>query len=266
MLMNEIIDIMEKIAPSNLAMVKDNIGLSFGSKNTEVKKILVALDAVDAVVDEAIELNAKAIITHHPMIFSPINQIDTDTSLGKRIQKMSKYDICHFVAHTNYDAVESGVNDIMFEHLGLNSKGYIMDMENTGVFYGRTAELPSTMKNISLESFAKFVGNKLNLDTIQYCGDPKNIVKKLAISCGSAAKEAFFEAAVANQCDTYITGDIKYHMALYALDLGLNLVDAPHYYAENLSMAPLAKYLRQHIGSKAEVVVSSINASPFNRI
>lgn len=115
----ELISWMEAFANPKLAMENDRIGLQIGSADVEVKGILVTLDVTEAVVDEAIAKGANWIIGHHAIIYQPLKQIRTDSPAGRLLQKCIKHDIQVYIAHTNLDAAEDGVNDVLAEKLGL---------------------------------------------------------------------------------------------------------------------------------------------------
>jgi len=116
----EIIQMLERLAPKSLAYDWDKVGLQLGSLNQKMDQVLVTLDVVDEVVDEAIAMNAKLIIAHHPLIFNPLKSILTDTYAGKLIKKLLLNDIAVYVAHTNLDIAKGGVNDLLADYLGLS--------------------------------------------------------------------------------------------------------------------------------------------------
>lgn len=116
---HEVIQLFEQFAPKELAMEGDKIGLLVGSLNQPVKNVLVALDVVENVVDEAIDKDAQLIISHHPLIYHPLKTIRTEESYGRIISKLLKHDIALYAAHTNLDVTFGGVNDLLAEKLGL---------------------------------------------------------------------------------------------------------------------------------------------------
>lgn len=118
----DIVAFMEDIAPSTLAESWDNTGLAVGDYGHIVKKVLVALDVVDSVVEEAIEIGADLILTHHPMLlFRKINSITKNDALGGRIYKLIENQIAALSAHTNLDVAKGGTNDILAEIIGLTN-------------------------------------------------------------------------------------------------------------------------------------------------
>ncbi|EGL19948.1 MULTISPECIES: Nif3-like dinuclear metal center hexameric protein [unclassified Paenibacillus] len=114
-----VIQLFEKLAPKHYAVPDDKIGLQLGTLQKEIKKILVALDVTDEVVDEAIRTGADLIIAHHAIIFRPLAHLQTDTPAGRLYEKLIKSDIAVYIAHTNLDVAEGGINDLMAEALGL---------------------------------------------------------------------------------------------------------------------------------------------------
>lgn len=120
---HEIIQLFEQFCPKEYAVEGDRekIGLQIGRLNRQVNKVLVALDVLEEVVDEAIEKGAQLIIAHHPLIFHPLRSIATDTPTGRVIEKLIKHDIAVYAAHTNLDVAKGGVNDLLAEAIGLSN-------------------------------------------------------------------------------------------------------------------------------------------------
>lgn len=115
----EVIQVFEQFSPKSLAMEGDKIGLQVGSLNKPVTKVLVALDVLEEVVDEAIEKGVQLIIAHHPPIYRPMGKITPDNASGRIITKLIKHDIAVYAAHSNLDVAKGGVNDLLAEALGL---------------------------------------------------------------------------------------------------------------------------------------------------
>ncbi|MYL47936.1 Nif3-like dinuclear metal center hexameric protein [Halobacillus litoralis] len=117
----DIIREFEKWSPKGLAFEWDNVGLQVGTLNKPVKNIMVTLDVLENVVDEAIEKKVDLIIAHHPLLFVKLNQINLDTPKGRIVQKLIKHDITVYAAHTNLDIATGGVNDVMAELIGVTN-------------------------------------------------------------------------------------------------------------------------------------------------
>lgn len=126
---NKIIKIMNEIAPESLAESWDNVGLLVGNADSEVDRVLVALEATEAVVDEAISSNIDLIICHHPLLFKPLKRITDADPIGKLVRKLIKNDISLYAAHTNLDIAKGGTNDYVAEILELD---LVQGLEKTG--------------------------------------------------------------------------------------------------------------------------------------
>jgi len=255
---HEIAALIEKLAPLELAGDYDNVGLIVGRGTADVTRVLLALDATSPVINEAVTLGAQLIIVHHPPIWTAIKRINDATPQGCKLLTLAERSIAVYAAHTNLDACEGGINDILFDILKLKNKE-LFHQDKPNVFFGRAGTLSVPM---ALSKFARFVQDKLNLDAAVFCGDPDAIVRKVGIIGGSGARDAEFADALAIGCDTYITGDIKHDAALSAQDLGLNLIDATHYGSEIVFAAPLKKYLEENFPN-LEIIISKAEKPPF---
>lgn len=114
-----IIQLMEELAPKHYAVPDDKIGLQLGTLHKEISNVLIALDINDEVVNEAIRVRANLIIAHHAIIFRPLSHLQTDSVAGRLYEKLIKNDIAVYIAHTNLDVAEGGVNDMMADAIGL---------------------------------------------------------------------------------------------------------------------------------------------------
>ncbi|WP_033541080.1 Nif3-like dinuclear metal center hexameric protein [Planococcus sp. CAU13] len=127
----QIIEEFEKWSPKYLAMEGDPIGLHVGTLNKKVGRVLVTLDVNEAVVDEAIAKGAELIIAHHPPIFRPMKNLQTDLPQGRLMEKLIKHDIAVYAAHTNLDVAFGGVNDLLAQALGLQDTEVLVQTYET---------------------------------------------------------------------------------------------------------------------------------------
>jgi dinuclear metal center YbgI/SA1388 family protein len=114
-----IIQFMEQFAPKRYALADDSIGLQLGTLNKPVSKVLVALDVTIEVIAEAIQEKAELIIAHHAIMYRPIKHLRLDLPAGKLYEGLIKNDIAVYIAHTNLDVADGGVNDILASAIGL---------------------------------------------------------------------------------------------------------------------------------------------------
>lgn len=137
----EIIRIIEEFAPINYAYQWDNVGLQIGSRKDEIQRILTTLEVTEAVLDEAIENNVQMIITHHPMIFSPLKKIIKEDLKGRLVYKAIQNNIAIYAAHTNMDIAPGGLNDYIVGLLNLKNIE-ILDMTEKESYYKLAVFIP----------------------------------------------------------------------------------------------------------------------------
>lgn len=210
--------------PKELSCSWDGDGFEVcGDKHREVKRVLIALDVTNEVIDKAIGEKYDVIISHHPLFFKGLKEISVLSPDGERAVKLIKNDISVMTFHTRLDAVGGGVNDTLAALLGLCN---LETVEYNGEALVRVGELKCEM---SAKDFAVLVKEKLGAPsvTLSECGKS---VKRVALLGGSGSGE--IKVGIFAGADTYVTGELKYHDYLSAQDLGVNLISAGHFYTE----------------------------------
>lgn len=237
----DILNFLEVLAPGYMKMDWDNIGLLCGSKRKEIRSILVALDPFEGVCQEAVEMGVDMIITHHPLIFQPPKAVTDESELGRSIAILLRNDICAVNAHTNLDCAPGGVNDILASKLGLQNIQVLSPagLTESGAPWGLLR--CGNTETQTLAQFLCFVKNRLGCEGLRYVDGGKS-VSKISVGGGSCA-DCLAEVADAG-CDTFITADVKYNQFWQAKELGINLIDAGHFYTENPVVAALAEKLQ----------------------
>lgn len=211
-------------APRELAENWDNVGLLVGDPEAEVHRVLVALDVTPQVVDEAIEKGCQLIAAHHPVMNCAWNQVQTvrtDDRQGRVLTELIRHGIAAICMHTNLDAAEGGVNDILAEKLGLTQPEMLTE-EKIGRIGTLKCEIP-------LVEFTHSVIELLGCNGLRYV-DAGRPVHRVAV--GGGACGCYIPQAVAAGCDTFVTSDLKYNDFLDTE--GLNLIDAGHFPTENV--------------------------------
>ncbi len=220
MKISDIITRLEKEFPTELAYEWDNVGLLVGDRNREVTTVVTCLDVTEDTIEFAKNAGAELIISHHPVIFSPINRINGDSKIGKLLMDAIENKIAVYSAHTNCDKAEKGINTRLAEMFDLTDAE---PLEEDGL--GRIGNLG---KSISFCEFAKLVEEKLSTK-VRFCGDTKKEIKRVAI-CSGAGGDVLF-SAIEKGADVLITGDTKYHQMLDSKD-DINIIDAGHFGTE----------------------------------
>ena len=235
---HEILAFLETLAPRAMKMDWDNVGLLCGSKKQTVTKVLVALDPFEGVCEEAAAWGADLMVTHHPLIFQALKSITDETSIGRSIQLLCRNSISAVNAHTNLDCAPGGVNDRLAAALGLFQIEVIdpMGVDEHGAQWGLLRK--GIVEEQPLSEFLSVVKHALGCEGLRYVDGGKS-VRKVAVGGGACASELM--DAYGAGCDTFVTSDVKYNQFWDAKDLGMNLIDAGHFYTENPVTACLAE-------------------------
>jgi len=131
MRIGEIIAKLEQWAPPYLQESYDNSGLIVGNPSWETSGVLVALDCLESVVDEAIAKRVNLIVAHHPIVFSGLKRFNGGSYIERVVMKAIKHDIAIYAIHTNLDNVLWGVNAKIMELLGIEEFKILQPMKNT---------------------------------------------------------------------------------------------------------------------------------------
>lgn len=232
----EIKDEIHKMAPFSTAMSFDNVGILVGDPQQNVTRVLLALDVTRSVVEEACALGAELIISHHPVIFTPLKQL-TANSIPYRLAQKG---IAVISAHTNYDLAPKGVNFCLAKALRLSNLEPFQFDEKTGLALGLVGDL-SADPDLSPQAFAQYVKEKLHCGGVKYTQGDRSI-RKVAVGCG-ASSDLIFDA-IGCGADAFVTGESKHHELLAAAEHGITMVDAGHFNTEDVAMEPLGKILQ----------------------
>lgn len=233
-----IYDAIDRLAPFWLTMDFDNTGILVGDRNREVSCALLALDCTPAVVEQAKQLGAQLIVTHHPVIFHPLKRVNEDAVVYLLIRS----DIAVISAHTNLDIAQGGVNDALASAIGLRDcRGLELLNEQTGAWLGRIGTLPEPL---SPEAFAAHVKSCLNASSVKFAAVPR-VIRTVALCSGSGAD--CLDAAISAGADALLTSEVKQHEYLAAAAAGISIFDAGHFDTEDIVIEPLRDYLAKEI-------------------
>lgn len=241
----------------------DNAGFLVGHADKQVTDVLVCLDITLPVIQEAMELGAQLIVAHHPVIFTPVRSITDESVVGRRLLLLTEAGIGAICAHTNLDASQDGVNDVLARTLGLAE---IRQLHRSGIDgqgreygIGRIGHMTNTELQ-EASRFAEHVKAALHAGCVRY-HDAGRTVYHVAVGGGSCGN--MLPDVVAAGCDTFVTSDIKHDIFVDAADYGINLIDAGHFATEDVICQPLADAL-QTAFPQLHVVKSKICGEVFS--
>ncbi|MBU1343117.1 MAG: Nif3-like dinuclear metal center hexameric protein [Proteobacteria bacterium] len=257
----DILELLNTIAPFNIAEDWDNSGLQAGNLNWEVKKVMIGLDVSMPLMIAAKEWNSDLVLTHHPLMIRPEKSIDFDKMPGSAIEISAKQKISIISAHTNLDKANDGLNDYFAAKIGLK-KVKIFFIDNSSLMptdemigIGRIGVLESPMV---LKQFVHQIKENLNLSYLRVTGDMQLPVSKIAVCTGSGG--SFLDVFLKSDADVYITGDIKYHEARLVEEYSKGLIDVGHFGSEHMAIDLLSGKLSQAIQSAGlKIKIKSFN-------
>ncbi len=215
-----VIDVLETAYPPALAEEWDTgIGLTCGDRSAAVSGVLFAVDVDDAVVAQAEELGAELLVTHHPLLFAPVQSVAADGVQGGLVHRLIRAGIAHFAAHTNADKAVGGVNDALAAVLGLTDlrplvpdpAGALPDGHSqsgrTGT--GRIGRLPG---RTTLEAFVELAAGVLpaTVGGVRAAGRADRTIEVVAVCGGAGGSE--LPAATAAGAQVYLTSDLRHHL------------------------------------------------------
>ncbi len=237
----DIYKILDEISPFELQEKWDNSGLIVGNMEDEFDNLYISIDLDENILND-IPSNSL-IITHHPLIFSPLKTVNFDSYSSKLLKILIKKDISLISMHTNIDKTH------LNKYVSKDILGFQLEDEQDFICNANT--------NISFDDLTKLVSNKLNLK------HPKTVkchehVKTIAITTGSGM------SLISNiEADCFLTGDIKYHDAMEAQSRGISLIDIGHWESEQYFSKLLMGLLPGNLKKKELKAIMSNSNNPF---
>ena len=247
----EIYRLFDEKYPLSLREEWDNDGLML-SPDTEktVTRVLIALDVSEAVAKHAVENGFDLIVSHHPLIFTPLASVTPNDTIAKRAISLLSNGISVFSFHTRLDAVKGGVNDTLASICGLTEvKAFGGDN-----LLGRVGVLPN---EATLDAFASEIGKALSTNYLFYAGNRP--VRRVAVVGGSG--KSMIGDALKTGADTFLSGRFSYEAMIEAEAMGMNLVEAGHFATENPVLEVLRRDLLAFDPTLTVETVSSYNIS-----
>ncbi|XMB87311.1 Nif3-like dinuclear metal center hexameric protein [Mycoplasmatota bacterium WC44] len=246
----KIIDLITEDFPLELQHENDNSGLQVGSVHKIIKRVLITLDITKDVIDEAIINEVDLILSHHPLNFNPLRNVNYDEYYGYLISKVIENNISVFSMHTNYDKAEKGMNYQLVKNLGANDimqSGY-----NDFLFTGK-------IKESDLTEFVDLIKNTYKRENIRYCGNSDVAISRIGIIGGSGGDYSDVDSAIKEGVDIFLTCDTKSSRMRYAVENGLNVLDLSHN-IEEIFVDHMEKIISK---TGIEVLKSNIQTDPY---
>jgi GTP cyclohydrolase I len=257
MRVSDIIAEIEAVAPPETAMEWDNVGLQVGAADERCDGVVVTLEVTPEVADEAARVGANLIVSHHPLIFSPLRALRTDRPLGALVRRLLEDRTAVYSAHTNLDAAPGvGTAAALAKALGLDEFAPLIEQGEVGL-----GAVGNVEGGLPVEAIIGRIRRSLAPERLTVVGETDRVVQRLALMPGSGGDAV--EPAASAGAEVLVCGDLQHHDALDALALGLTAIDATHYATERPVVTMLADYLRGRLPHDVRVLTSEVVTDPF---
>ncbi|WP_432546712.1 Nif3-like dinuclear metal center hexameric protein [Kineococcus sp. SYSU DK004] len=265
---------LETVHPPRWAQPWDAVGLVCGDPEQPVRRVLLAVDPVEAVVDEALERGADLLLVHHPLLLRPVSSVAATTPKGRLVHRLVRAGCALYVAHTNADAGGPGVSDALARVLDLDHLEPLeplpQEPDRPDLGIGRVGRLAAPER---LADFAARVAEALpeTEQGVRVAGDPDALVQRVAVCGGSG--DSLFERVRASGADVFVTADLRHHPASEARERAAfdaggapHLVDVSHWASEWPWLAGAADRLVAAVAASGRTVdahVSTTRTDPW---
>jgi len=238
---------LELIAPVRFAFDFDRVGLQVGDSDAPVRSAVVSLDRSIAAIEFASTIGAQLLVSHHPLLLHPLATVTESTYEARVARRLIRANLNFIAAHTNWDSARGGINDALAHLLGLHSvedfgSGAMVATAAGPVLQqaaGRIGTLPDAFSGVE---FAALLKERLGIAPLMFCAADR-VIKRVAVVGGAADGE--WRAAHAAGMDILVTGEVKQHVGLEAMESGFSIAAAGHYATEQPGVAWLRDRLAE---------------------
>jgi len=256
MTIEEFIEKLERVLPFDAGLENDKLGLQIKTYNGEISKVLVCYELTHGAIEEAKRYKANLIISFHPLIYYPLQNILNTDRVGTLVQELIRNSISLVVCHTNFDAYRNGTSWIFAKMIGLDVKGFLSENANFqnfgfGVFGEYTPEI----------SVLEFLGriSDVTFSPLRWCKGKRDFISKVAVVAGSGF--SFAEIAFEKNIDAFVTADISYHN-FHKYNGKMMLVDPGHWEMEYFVAYALKELLEETFNGDLKFFVSNVYTNP----
>lgn len=232
MTVGQVLHLLDELAPATLAEPWDNVGLIVGSPAQQVDTLLVTLDVSREALTQAAELGTQLIISHHPLLFHPRQNLRETDAEGALLCGLVRGGLSLIAAHTNWDCVAGGSNDALCQALGLKAP------TDPGLY-----RMVSLDVSLDIRAFARLAEAALGAVARVY---PSQGPITRVLVCGGAGGEAVPSAL---KCGAHlmVTGELKHHELCELLHAGVGVIELGHAESEMPGVYALAKGLQNRM-------------------
>jgi dinuclear metal center YbgI/SA1388 family protein len=257
--LSQVVEIADRLFPFQEAEPWDNVGIQIGDPDRVIKSVAFSLDPTPQTVEFAARNLCQLLVTHHPVLLEPIRSIKPDNLSGRTLLAAARLGVDIVSLHTNLDAAPGGLNDHLARTMGLQ--------EVTTPAPARCARLGRLPAPLSVLQLASKVAETLMIPQVRIIAEPHHSVQ--LVFCATGSGMGYLREALEHNADVMITGDVRYHAAREAIELGMPVIDAGHYGLEKMAIDLLMKSFQaqfKSMGLKVRCFACDLEKEPFLHI
>ncbi len=258
MVIQDIISVLEAVAPPHLQESYDNAGLIVGNARAPVKGVLFCLDSTEAIVEEALSRGCNLVVAHHPIVFRGLKRLNGANYVERTVMQAVRHDVAIYAIHTKLDNVHrQGVNAKIAEKLGLRDTRILLPKlgNPADIGAGLVGELPQPL---SESTFLQTVKTTFRAGCVRHTALLEKPVQRVAL-CGGSGSFLLAEARRAG-ADVFVTADFKYH-EFFDADGQILIADIGHYESEQFTVELLHDLVRGKFATFA-LHCTKLNTNP----
>ena len=254
----DVCQVLRALVPLSTAESWDNVGLLVGRRERTVRRLMTCLTLTPAVARESIARNVQIVVTHHPVLFRGTKTIADDSIEGKLLLDLIEAGVAVYSPHSAFDNAELGINQWLAESLGLNSVEPLR-LFGPGVS-GGAGRTGAFAKPVPRQEFLESLATVVGAEYLEVAWHGPEQVSRVGLACGSAAE--YLEDAIQAGCDTFVTGEARFHSAVACQSRQMNLVLTGHFSSERPAVIRLASVLAERLQG-VECIASGEDRDPL---
>jgi len=260
MLLTDVMNVLEELAPLRYAEAWDNVGLLVGDPRAAIAKVLVTVDYTAAVAEEAVALGATLVVAYHPALFAAVKRVPHDALWADAVRR----GIALYSPHTALDVARAGTNDFLGDACAMHAtdrralRPYASkagQSEPDGIGLGR---IGST--TLTCEALIARLKSELALGYLLVAGPTTGPASRVAVAAGAGGE--LLEDAIGAGARVFVTGEVRHHDALSASRRGVTVIATLHSNSERAAVRAYAARLAARLPG-VEVATSVQDRDPF---
>lgn len=257
--LSRVVEIADKLFPFDAAEAWDNSGIQIGNPDRSINAITFSLDSTPRTLRFARDHSCQLLITHHPVLMEPILRISPDRLPGRTLLAAASMGVDILSLHTNLDAAPGGLNDRLASILNLQEIFIPLPAK-----CARMGRLASPMR---IKDLGEKISQDLEISHVRTISATECEVQ--SVFCATGSGMGYLADALNYKADVMVTGDVRYHAALEALELGMPIIDAGHYGLEKAAVSILLERFQTEFERErleVQCVACNIEQDPFVEI